>query len=248
MDPATTKWDQNANRIPEVLSLLEIYELLKTIYLQNMTSIPSSYQWENESHRTQELFFCLLHEMSDNEGLLDREMIEGMSRIGLFDIKRMANSQIVGRKDATGLAGAFVETMIENGFDKEQATRCTESLFRLAKVIEEKYNGKMQIFLRKYALMMLDELEREIYSEVRVDKSKLRNAITLWLQNTLEMPILLDDNVTKTFCSSKNITKDKLIEAADRLDLNLAVVDDLLTAYFEGPLEEKLEKSRTNKK
>jgi hypothetical protein len=104
----------------------------------------------------------------------------------------------------------------------------------LAKAIEDSYGGKLQVMLRKYGNMMLNELESELGKGLAIERKQLRAAITIWLQNTLEMPVLLEDEILETFCQLHNITQDELVAAADRLDLNLAVLDELLAAYLAG--------------
>jgi hypothetical protein len=59
-----------------------------------------------------------------------------------------------------------------------------------------------------------------------------RRILTRWLQNALEMPIPLSNNEVQSFCKKYKCTVQQLVDAADTLDINVAIVDDLIKLHM----------------
>ena len=75
---------------------------------------------------------------------------------------------------------------------------------------------------------MVDQLQQMVMS-TGVGEKESRKTAVLWLQNVANIPILLpEDDHIRDFCKKHKITKEELVDSADRLDLNVAVLDDLL--------------------
>jgi hypothetical protein len=67
----------------------------------------------------------------------------------------------------------------------------------------------------------------------RLSKDDVKYAFTHWLQNVLNMPLpVLHPSVVK-FCRKFNLDSEMLTEFADRNDVNVALVDDWASWYFE---------------
>jgi hypothetical protein len=61
-----------------------------------------------------------------------------------------------------------------------------------------------------------------------MDQEQVRYAFTLWLQNVLNMPLSLQSRAVETFTNAIGLTSGQLFHAADEMDVNVALVDDLL--------------------
>jgi hypothetical protein len=53
-------------------------------------------------------------------------------------------------------------------------------------------------------------------------------AATLWIQNVMNAPVLAVDSRVRAFMQELNVSEEELISEADRLGLNLSVLEDLL--------------------
>jgi hypothetical protein len=58
-----------------------------------------------------------------------------------------------------------------------------------------------------------------------LDKDEVRIALTYWYQNILNLQLPLDDETIKEFLKSRKTDMSHLIDAADKIDLNLTLVD-----------------------
>ena len=73
----------------------------------------------------------------------------------------------------------------------------------------------------------------------------------LWLQNTVNMPVLLTNNQhIRNFLRDTGITGSQLLDLTDRLNLNVAVLDDLLTLaeQSKAPRVSRSNRGRTARK
>ena len=74
---------------------------------------------------------------------------------------------------------------------------------------------------------MLYELD-ENFTFSKMKKDDLKYAFTFWLQNVTNMPISLLDQNTKEYCTRLGLRAEEFMEVADKLDINLAVIDDMI--------------------
>ena len=93
------------------------------------------------------------------------------------------------------------------------------------------YQGKIQLYLRWYAELILNDLKR-VFEFTALSETEARYALTLFLQNTTAMPISLRDRSIDAFCGKYKLTPEQLFSAADDLDINLALVDDVIQWYI----------------
>jgi hypothetical protein len=77
---------------------------------------------------------------------------------------------------------------------------------------------------------MVRELQSAL-KNIGVSSDTAAKIAVLWLQNVADLPILLPGDIyIQSFCEDHKLSPRKLIEAADRLGLNVGLLDDLLAA------------------
>ena len=91
---------------------------------------------------------------------------------------------------------------------------------------------------------MASELAKVLKTAGIQDRSAAKTAV-LWLQNVANAPILLpEDQYVQDFCKDHRLSEQELVDTADRLGLNVAVLDDLLALEATAANEEKLAKGK----
>jgi hypothetical protein len=78
---------------------------------------------------------------------------------------------------------------------------------------------------------MVDELGTH-FKFSKLTGSEVQNIFVLWMQNVLNMPIGLSTNAIQSYCKEMNIKYTDLLNAADRLDINVALLDDVIGEYI----------------
>jgi len=116
--------------------------------------------------------------------------------------------------------------LTEAGFSRPAAERAVITISEAALAFQTRYGGKVQRYLRSYGEIMLKDLD-SIFQFSRLGRDEMRRAFIYWLQNALNMPLSFSDQALVQFCEANHITPDELSAAADDLNLNQAVVDDL---------------------
>ncbi len=87
----------------------------------------------------------------------------------------------------------------------------------------------MQKYLRVYGERMLAELGQTFaFSALSPDQTHY--AFTLWLQNVLNMPIALYTRELDVIAGERGLSSQVVVDTADGMDFNLAVLDDLMAA------------------
>jgi hypothetical protein len=120
-----------------------------------------------------------------------------------------------------------VEVLEEEGFSPEEAQRGITSIWDAASTFEERYGGKVQVYLRQYGERMLDEVQDE-FSFTELESGQVDYAFRYWLQNVLNMPVNLPLDSVDALAEECGITTEELVQAADNLDLNVALMDDIV--------------------
>ncbi|MCG7848862.1 MAG: hypothetical protein MIO93_06740, partial [ANME-2 cluster archaeon] len=64
-----------------------------------------------------------------------------------------------------------------------------------------------------------------------VDKGTQSRILVKWIQNTLSMPLAFSNVNTAKFCEVEGVSYLELVDAADNLGLNGAVLDDLIELF-----------------
>ncbi len=186
------------------------------------------HQWPSERERWQELVIALFSRVCPEREAEMRDAVAELDDLGLLEIDELvtlAPYEGQPRKDSV-LSSRVMETLRDRGFDASQTETALATLIDAARSLHEHCDGKIQKYLRHYGEAMLSELP-DYFSFSRLKPSDVEYAFTYWLQNTLNMPISLKDEKLTRFCERFGGDTDTLVAAADRLDINLALVDDL---------------------
>jgi hypothetical protein len=194
------------------------------------------YRWASERERLYELAFCLISTaggefISPESG---REATDILASLGLLEIDVLATlPKSKGLPDRSNADVALLMAVLEHsGFDQEEANRATLVLLEAAQSITERFGGLIQRALRDPGMRMLEELTEGItIPSLGVDET--RNALALWLQNVTSLPLMFPgkNSGIDAVCSQFNVTRDVLIEEADRAFVNVALLDDILEEY-----------------
>ncbi|ACQ80901.1 hypothetical protein Bcav_2656 [Beutenbergia cavernae DSM 12333] len=178
--------------------------------------------WASEADRWAELVFCVTNAFVDDP-VQCRQLTES-----LRDLQLVSPSALMGAKDTPTPAHAVIRHVLgQHGIGKEQTERIIQTLADMASAVMNGYEGKIQRFLRAEAESIRDDLTT-LLAGPRTPSSELRRGITHWLQNAAGLPISVEDESVRQFCANRGITVQQLQQAADEVDFNLALVDDLI--------------------
>jgi hypothetical protein len=189
------------------------------------------HQWPFEHFRWVELSFALVAKNSSIPEEEIRDVIQKLDELDLLDLSALASITFTegGKQfDKDDLTYKRIsECLSEAEFSESEIRNSILVLHEAARSLEKNHGGKVQKYLRKYGQKMLDELSNEFsFSEMK--EEDVRIAFSYWLQHVLNMPVNLPLKEIDEFCETCNGTTDDLIETADKLDLNLAVLDDMI--------------------
>lgn len=202
--------------------------------------------WVWEGDRWNELVFALLATITNVSDEKVRELTEKLSNLDLLDVTRL--TEICSKGGRTGLsrllssynnvdfghayAHQIMEELRDYGFSQQEAEQALVTICEAASSLQKSHDGKVQRYLRHYGELMLKEI-RDHFQFTALDSDKVQLAFILWFQNVLNMPIsLIDDNI-KEFCRQYNLQPEQLIKAADELNVNLGLVDDLVKSLLD---------------
>jgi hypothetical protein len=197
---------------------MKISDKLLNIY-QKYEEDLDYYPWTFETERWKEFIFCIFERFLETPDQA-RELADGLESLGLIDpevLSSPSNEQMTVLK----------YTLKNAGLGDTDSNKISMFLVGVAKNISSNYAGKPQHILRKYGELMRNDLVKE-FADDNVNKDDLRYAITHWLQNVLGLPISLEHKALKDYCTKNKITLKDLWKAADDVDMNVVVVDDLL--------------------
>ncbi len=181
------------------------------------------YAWEHESDRFAELVFCLLNQCCCQSPENTRIAVMLLNHLKLLEIETLAT--LGEQSDGNIVVLRYI--LERQGFSAAEAARGVTVLTQTAKTIRATYDGKIQRYLRRHGEFMRDELAN-VFANVPLNKEQLRYAFSHWLQNAVIMPVSMDHPAIAEFCKSHQVTREDLLHAADELDLNAALLDDLL--------------------
>lgn len=181
--------------------------------------------WLWEFDRWKELVFALLARISPLPEVGLRLLVDRLADLDLLAVEALAEDG-----DTEPAAGRVVDLMVEAGMSAEAADRAQTTVVEAARGLREAWGGKVQKYLRHYAEAMLRELP-ESFTFTALAPDEVQSAFTYWLQNAVNLPLSLVDDSVLAFCDHYGFTPADLIEAADRIDLNLAVADDIAQVH-----------------
>lgn len=225
--------DAEEMREPEdiVLDLYRAYEPLIDPHL-----------WPWETKRWHELVFCLLTTIAEPEILPEtaREVTRALSEWRLLEVDVLGSlNPAKNEQDASNPILVTILTILQqSGFDAEKARMAVTAICEAAASLNQKYEGKVQKYFRKYGAVMLDELTQN-FSFTQLSNEDVRKAVSIWLQNTLNMPVPALNPITERVCQRLGLEYKMLVEASDNLNINVALLDEALRAYWEDELGEE---------
>ncbi|MFB2937542.1 hypothetical protein ACE1B6_20025 [Aerosakkonemataceae cyanobacterium BLCC-F154] len=225
--------DTEKVRDPEeiVLDLYRAYEPLIDPHL-----------WPWETKRWHELVFCLLNTIAEPDILPEttREVTRALSEWRLLEVDVLGSlNPAKNEPDASNPILVTIMTILQqSGFDADKASIAVTTICETAAGLKQRYNGKVQKYFRKYGALMLDELA-ENFSFTQLNNEVTRKAFSIWLQNTLNMPVPASNPIADKVCEKLGVEYNTLVDAADRLNINTALLDEALRGYWEDKLEEE---------
>lgn len=188
--------------------------------------------WFWEVDRWKELVFALLTQIVSLPEDKIRELVDSLLRLDLLDIHYLAKIDLESNylQANSTYASHILEFLEENGISQSEAEESLTTVCEAAIGLQEHYDGKVQRYLRQYGEMILQEVET-IFKFSHLNKAAIRQAFTYWLQNVLNMPLSLFDENIQQFCEKNQLKPHQLFEAADELNINFALVDDLVELH-----------------
>jgi len=200
-------------------SLLELYHA-SSPFLDN-------YPWEWEVDRWGELLVCFLVSQIAMEPELARHAVETLKELGMIAPALLANPGDEHRQ--------FIRrVLMQDGVEAELASDGVDLLVALARVAEVKWGGHVQRFLREHGLRMADDL-KSILVGVGLDDQSAGKTAVLWLQNVANIPVLIPGDVhIREFGLRFRLSERQLLDAADKIGINVAVLDDVLALHYKA--------------
>jgi hypothetical protein len=197
-------------------------ELLLRKLLYEHPELAERFGWSSERARWAELAYLLSSKLVSEDNHFMRQAIGTASALGMLEVTDLA-SDPPDEEHGANLMLLFSE----HNLSEAETKAVVGTLREAAKHIQELLGGHLHKFLRHHAELMLHELTSQ-FKLKHVDEWHAQQAFVMWLQNTCNLPLSLQDAGTKAFCAAHRITEKELVEAADAIQLNLAVVDDLV--------------------
>jgi len=236
--------EEEESPLSRPLNILKAEFQLKKLLLEEV-GVFDLHQWPDEKLRWTELLRCLLYAAFPGKEKSIPAIIYKLTVLNLLDTKKLAKSKIASAGsygEADTYAIQILEILSDYGFTSDEAQKALLILQEAARNTQSNYGGKIQRYLREYGNMMLAELS-DNFEIPSMDKDAVRVGFSIWLQNTLEMPVNSKIDEVERFLTAFGISEDELIQLADKLDINLALVDDLILRWNEYQKESKGRKS-----
>jgi hypothetical protein len=197
-----------------------IDELISALYDAGTQHL-ADYPWEFESDRWAEFVCCALVVGHGLPPAAVKESVHSLVRLKLLSVKGLATSSA---KERTFIAHVFNK----HGCEMPVAVQICSTIVAIARAVQDKWDGHLQRLLRAHGEKMSSDLQTML-SATGIGEKESKKIAVLWLQNVANIPILLpEDPHVEQFCHDHGIAHAALVDAADRLDLNVAVLDDLM--------------------
>lgn len=194
---------------------------------------PNAYPWPWESSRWHELVFCILYRLATPELPPEtaRTLTLALADLGLLDVNCLA-AQLNedGEVDPAHPDAALMLQLLQRaGLPAAKGSAILTTLGQVAAGFEQRYHGKVQRYLRHYGHAFLDGLHQD-FSFSKIGEEDMRQIFTHWLQNVLNLPLPVSEPAVAQFCAAHGASVADLLQIADELDLNVALLDDLIAA------------------
>lgn len=207
---------------------------LEQIYALHRPSLGRGHPWESEQSRWHELAFCILSRIATTPPTtaLPREAANALAHAGLLDVAKLASLRLPLNRSESRTA-IMQQVLGEWGFSARQTSQGLTAIVGIAKRIQRDYGGAVQRFLRQSGERMV----REAVESLPLDSMTAQDTEYIfrhWFQNALLLPISIGHPSLKAYCKQRKISIGDLIDVADRLHLNVAVLDDLMIMHGLG--------------
>jgi hypothetical protein len=219
--------------------------LLHKIALNYGAELISEHPWIFESAKWRELVFSIIaqhdaeHEPIPHSELNDLTLrMEALGLIEPVDLAELEISNAPTTSQSSPLERRIVGILEESGFSGYAAHNKLRNICAMALFLQQSYDGKIQRYLRDAGERMLNDVLDKVDGQSR-DKEHLALALTFWMQNVLNLPLLFCDTKVLRFCRENGIDKNELVDAADSLDLSVACLDDIFQLYYADRGEEE---------
>jgi hypothetical protein len=210
-------------------SAMDLHEELLDLTARHAELI-DGFPWAFERSRWEELVFCLLNAFSDDAAGA-RAVVAALDGAGVLTPAALAEA---GR-DADERGVVVRHVLLHHGFDDALTAAVASILAQVAAAVQERYSGRLQRLLRAHAEVMREELLGMVPDPEEYGV-ELTRAFSHWLQNAADLPICLVDGPVQSFLGAREITVAELEAAADTVDVNIALIDDVLRAELEERL------------
>jgi hypothetical protein len=207
--------------------------LIRKLIVSEGPKFSQLHPWLWEQDRLKELVFALFTQLSDEANVDLRQLVDQLFDMNLIDLSGLSKLPITD--DDAFLKNEYVihlnDSLTEFGFSEDYSKKAIISISQLASGLEKHFDGKIQLILRKYGELLLDNISKNfVFTEL--DPKITRFIFVYWLQNVCNIPITLDHDVITEFAEENQITSKELLDTADQMGLNIAFLDDLIDSYL----------------
>jgi hypothetical protein len=196
--------------------LLELFETYQDSFDQH--------QWPLEVHRWYEFVRCILSavegrfDSQNNASSATRLLIE----MGLLDIAALAGCYRNTSDEEHKQVRIDIHTVLRRcGFDSEQSERIVTALCAVALVVEERYQARIQELLRKQAIGVVENILELVPLDDAIGQESARLAVTHWLQNVLNLPILVNSPGLQALCKDMEVFPDDVLPQINWISMPL---------------------------
>ncbi len=193
------------------------------------------HQWPLETMRWNELVFCVLETFSSERAA--KAVARAMSELDLIEVAKLAElADGVATGKPVRRARLILGLLEEAGFSEQAADRALRALCEAARAVESRYRGKVQRLLRHEVDPLVQNMVKTLGFH-SMSEEQARQTVIRWLQNVLNLPIYLERQSTRAFCRQMVTSPAELVAAADQMDINVAILDELIERWYRGQQE-----------
>ena len=173
--------------------------------------------WADEGIRWAELVFCFLDQGRREEPAVTRHAVGVLTMLNLVSPAKLAQL-------SASQSVVFRHVLSEAGWTTEEADKAIDALAACARSFIKE--GGAPRVLREESWAMRERICAKLGTAG--DIPGLSTAIGHWLQNTCSLPVPVDRDDWERFAVGLGYSCDELIAAAEEIDLNIALIDDLI--------------------